>query len=242
MRGCSSLPPEAKGISLPELLWWFVALCPIKRGTAWAQVSAPQPSRKSGVQNQLEQELAVLQPTHHIPGAVIDSSEDAGLDFTGSLPENSAVSDSFQTWEQPPLEDISEARAVLFSGWTMAVPEPWPLKITPSVSDGCGTGLGFQKEGSRDRHLQDWLGHTVWWQADLWLLGRADVEHINCLEMMGRGHHVLVRSDNVTVVAYIKSPGGLRSRLPNRLARHLSAQQELCRAPWTSDITTSRAM
>lgn len=53
---------------------------------------------------------------HHIPGAVIDSSEDAGLDFTGSLPENSAVSDSFQTWEQPPLEDISEARAVLFSG------------------------------------------------------------------------------------------------------------------------------
>ncbi len=57
--------------------------------------------------------------------------------------------------------------------------------------------------------------------------------YINCLEMMAvclalktflpalRGHHVLVRSDNTTVVAYINHQGGLRSRPLHRMTQCL---------------------
>ncbi len=57
--------------------------------------------------------------------------------------------------------------------------------------------------------------------------------HINCLEMLAvlqalktflqalRGHHVLARSDSMTVVAYIKRQGDLRSHSPYRMARRL---------------------
>ena len=57
--------------------------------------------------------------------------------------------------------------------------------------------------------------------------------HINCLEMLAvskaltrfcpliRGHHVLVRSDNVSVVSYINRQGGLRSLTLYRLTRRL---------------------
>lgn len=35
-----------------------------------------------------------------------------------------------------------------------------------------------------------------------------------------RGHHILLRSDNVTVVAYINHQGGLRSHPLNKLAQY----------------------
>ena len=57
--------------------------------------------------------------------------------------------------------------------------------------------------------------------------------HINCLEMLAvfqalkhflpdlRGHHVLVRTDNTSVVSYINHQGGLRSRPLYKLARQI---------------------
>ncbi|XP_067293407.1 alpha-2-macroglobulin-like protein 1 [Pseudorasbora parva] len=57
--------------------------------------------------------------------------------------------------------------------------------------------------------------------------------HINCLEMKAvalslraflphiKNHHVLVRTDNMSVVAYINRQGGLRSHSLHRMAKHL---------------------
>lgn len=57
--------------------------------------------------------------------------------------------------------------------------------------------------------------------------------HINCLEMMAvfkalryflpdlRGHHVLVRTDNTSVVSYLNRQGGLRSRPLCKLAHQI---------------------
>ena len=57
--------------------------------------------------------------------------------------------------------------------------------------------------------------------------------HINCLEMLAvekalkhflpllRGHHVLVRSDNMSVVSYVNRQGGIRSRTLRALAERL---------------------
>ena len=57
--------------------------------------------------------------------------------------------------------------------------------------------------------------------------------HINCLDLLAvllalrhflpwlRGHHVLVRTDNSTVVAYINRQGGLRSPMLHTLAHRL---------------------
>ncbi|CAM4715148.1 unnamed protein product [Leuciscus chuanchicus] len=62
---------------------------------------------------------------------------------------------------------------------------------------------------------------------------REKLLHINCLEMLAvdnaltrfcpqiRGHHVLVRSDNMSVVSYINRQGGLRSRNLHRLTERL---------------------
>lgn len=62
-----------------------------------SQISASQPFRKLGDQNQFEQELIFTPPTHRIPGG------------SNQLPENSAASDGNQTGEQPPFKDFSEA-------------------------------------------------------------------------------------------------------------------------------------
>ncbi|XDV17738.1 hypothetical protein PO909_023557 [Leuciscus waleckii] len=62
---------------------------------------------------------------------------------------------------------------------------------------------------------------------------REKLLHINCLEMLAvdnaltrfcpqiRGHHVLVRSDNMSVVVYINHQGGIRSRTLHRLTERL---------------------
>ncbi|XP_059371000.1 uncharacterized protein LOC132108312, partial [Carassius carassius] len=63
--------------------------------------------------------------------------------------------------------------------------------------------------------------------------GRHPTWHINCLEILAvyralkyflpdlRGHHVLVRTDNTSVVSYINHQGGLRSRPLYKLAHQI---------------------
>ncbi len=100
---------------------------------------------------------------------------------------------------------------------------PW---TTPQpVFNRHAVGNDLQKDGAHNRHLQLGLG-TLYecnpafgsWSIHVQRL------HISCLERMAvclalktflpalKGHHVLVRSDNMTVVAYINRQGGLRLR------------------------------
>ncbi|XP_073720453.1 uncharacterized protein [Misgurnus anguillicaudatus] len=105
---------------------------------------------------------------------------------------------------------------------------PWFL------SQGLMLGAQYRRVTlTTDASLTGWgatmgshLAHGLWGARQLsW--------HINCLEMMAvfyalrcfiphlRGHHVLVRTDNTSVVAYINHQGGLRSRPLYKLARHI---------------------
>ncbi len=77
------------------------------------------------------------------------------------------------------------------------------------TTDASLTGWGAISEGRSSQGL--WKDHHLSW-------------HINCLDMLAvflalknfltdlRGHHVLVHSDNTSVVSYINHQGGLRSR------------------------------
>ncbi len=82
-----------------------------------------------------------------------------------------------------------------------------------NANDGCLPHSGCSAQGL-------WEGPHLSW-------------HINCLEMLAvfqalkhflpdlRGHHVLVRTDNTSVVSYINCQGGLRSRPLYRLAHQI---------------------
>ncbi len=103
--------------------------------------------------------------------------------------------------------------------------QPWFLSQGPVLGAPCRritlatdaslTSWGAVMDGHPARGL--WSGRHLTW-------------HINCLEMLAvfralkhflpdlRDHHVLVRTDNTSVVAYINHQGGLRSRPLYRLA------------------------
>ncbi len=103
--------------------------------------------------------------------------------------------------------------------------QPWFLSQGPMLGASCRrktlttdaslTGWGAILEGRSGQGL--WRDHHLSW-------------HINRLEMLAvflalknfladlRGHHVLVRSDNKSVVSYINHQGGLRSRPLCKLA------------------------
>lgn len=106
--------------------------------------------------------------------------------------------------------------------------DPWFLSQGPVLGAPCRrvmlttdaslTGWGAIMSGRPAQGL--WEDHHRLW-------------HINCLEMLAvfqalkhflpdlRGHHVLVRTDNTSVVSYINHQGGLRSRPLYRLARQI---------------------
>ncbi|CAM4555428.1 unnamed protein product [Leuciscus chuanchicus] len=106
--------------------------------------------------------------------------------------------------------------------------KPWFLSQGPVLGAPCRrkllttdaslTGWGAILEGRSSQGL--WEDHHRSW-------------HINRLEMLAvfralrsfitdlRGHHVLVHTDNTSVVAYINHQGGLRSRPLSNLARHI---------------------
>ncbi len=90
--------------------------------------------------------------------------------------------------------------------------QSWGSQMDLSAGLETGTALSLP---SRDRPSSSY--HHLSW-------------HINCLEMLAvflalknflaglRGHHVLVRSDNTSVVSYLNHQGGLRSRPLCKLA------------------------
>ncbi len=111
---------------------------------------------------------------------------------------------------------------------------PSPLERPSLDGKRCGHGNGLQEKGCHDRCLQHRLGALCegkptfghWLKADKRL-------HINCLEMLAvcracqffltdlKGHHVLIRSDSMSVVSYISHQGGLSSKRLCLLAKRL---------------------
>ncbi len=85
-------------------------------------------------------------------------------------------------------------------------------------TDASATGWGAMCNGHAAAGL--WTGPQLQW-------------HINCLELLAvwlalrrfrtllHEKHILVRSDNTAIVAYINHQGGLRSRRMSQLSRHL---------------------
>ncbi len=86
------------------------------------------------------------------------------------------------------------------------------------TTDASMTGWGAVFEGRPASG--EWTGEFLSW-------------HINCLELRAvflalmyflpflRGHHIIVRTDNMAVVSHIKRQGGSRSRTLDRIARCL---------------------
>ncbi|KAI2664621.1 Transposon Ty3-G Gag-Pol polyprotein [Labeo rohita] len=93
-----------------------------------------------------------------------------------------------------------------------------PCRRVTLATDASLTGWGAVMSGHTARGL--WRGHQLTW-------------HINCLEMLAvfqalkhflpdlRDRHVLVRTDNTSVVSYINHQGGLRSRPLYKLAHQI---------------------
>ncbi|KAL0199702.1 hypothetical protein M9458_002889, partial [Cirrhinus mrigala] len=93
-----------------------------------------------------------------------------------------------------------------------------PCRRVTLATDASLTGWGAVMNGHPARGL--WSGHQLTW-------------HINCLEMLAvfqalkhflpdlRDRHVLVRTDNTSVVSYINHQGGLRSRPLYKLAHQI---------------------
>ncbi|KAL0164212.1 hypothetical protein M9458_039965, partial [Cirrhinus mrigala] len=93
-----------------------------------------------------------------------------------------------------------------------------PCRRVTLATDASLTGWGAVMSGHPARGL--WSGRHLTW-------------HINCLEMLAVfralkhflpdliGHHVLVRTDNTSVVYYINHQGGLRSRPLYKLAHQI---------------------
>ncbi|XP_041864797.1 uncharacterized protein LOC121654646 [Melanotaenia boesemani] len=109
-----------------------------------------------------------------------------------------------------------------------------PWKRTAFLTTGVPMGTVLtRKVVTTDASMSGWgathEGRTV---NGLWSSQMQSV-HINCLELLAvslalrhflpllRGQHVLVRTDNTTVVAYINRQGGLRSRHLHTLAHRL---------------------
>lgn len=91
----------------------------------------------------------------------------------------------------------------------------------------------YWKTVTSDASLSGWgATHEGRWVNRRWGTHMKSM-HINCLELMAvwlalrhfmhllKGHHVLVRTDNTTVVAYANKQGGLRSRHMHTLAHRL---------------------
>ena len=105
-----------------------------------------------------------------------------------------------------------------------------PRFLTQGVSMGA---VLSRKVVTTDASLSGWGGlHEGRFVRGLWNVGLRR-SHINYLELSAvflslkrflpylSGHHVLVRTDNTTTVAYINRQGGLRSRRLHMLARRL---------------------
>ncbi|KAL0195701.1 hypothetical protein M9458_009273, partial [Cirrhinus mrigala] len=107
------------------------------------------------------------------------------------------------------------SRTFAYQGGPGLCRSPDPLEELAMDGERRTPGYGLQEEGGHDRCFQHGLGSSTKAEAGI---------HINCLEMLAvcralhfflpdlKGHHVLVRSDSMTVVSYINRQKGLSSK------------------------------
>ena len=124
------------------------------------------------------------------------------------------------------------SRSLLCEGYSRVYGGTLPVE-TPRVFDsGDSSGTSPDQEGGHDGCITAGVGCHPRIVNRVWA-PQLRFTHINCLELLAvslalrhflpliRGHHVLVRSDNTTVVAYINRQGGLRSARLHTLAHRL---------------------
>ncbi len=126
------------------------------------------------------------------------------------------------------------SRTLTYQGESGLCNSPDPLEEPSVDGEGRGHGVGPHQESCHDRRLQHRLGGAVRRQTDLrplvedgerlphQLLGNAS----SCRacqfflpDLIGR--HVLIRSDNMSVVSYINHQGGVSSKRLFILAERL---------------------
>ncbi|XP_047205469.1 uncharacterized protein LOC124857922 [Girardinichthys multiradiatus] len=123
-------------------------------------------------------------------------------------------------------------RSVLVSLICARALSPWKRPGFLNTGVTMGTIL-TRKVINTDASLTGWgATHEGMMVNGVWS-PQTQTAHINCLELLAvmlalrhflpfiKGHHVLVRADNTTVVAYINRQGGLRSRHLHELAYRL---------------------
>ncbi|XDV42202.1 hypothetical protein PO909_010910 [Leuciscus waleckii] len=125
-------------------------------------------------------------------------------------------------------------RPLMHQGEPRLYQSPGPLESHRLVPVWCEHGCGPKEKSDFNRHLQPGLGSSVRGQPVSCLLSSSEKRlYINCLEMRAvflalktflpdlAGHHVLVRTDNMSVVSYINRQGGTRSFNLYTMAKHL---------------------
>ncbi|KAI2644810.1 hypothetical protein H4Q32_024702 [Labeo rohita] len=140
---------------------------------------------------------------------------------------------SFSECDSAPRARMA-SRTFAYQGGPGLCRSPDPLDELAMDGERHAPGYGLQEEGWGA--LCD--GKSAF---GLWTKAKAGI-HINCLEMLAvcralhfflpdlKGHHVLVRSDSMTVVSYINCQGGLSSKRLFTLVKDLLewAQLNLC--------------
>ncbi len=126
------------------------------------------------------------------------------------------------------------SRTLAYQGESGLCNSPDPLEEPTVDGEGRGHGVGPHQESCHDRRLQHRLGALCEGKPTFGHWSKTESGfHINCLEMLAVcracqfflpdliGRHVLIRSDNMSVVSYINHQGGVSSKRLFILAERL---------------------
>ncbi len=177
---------------------------------------------------------SLLRDRYHSPSQSV--SEDAGPyghSVTSTTAGPSSYASASALAETTGSIQCVASRTPVYQGRTGLCNSPGHLEELSLDGIGRGHGHGLQKEGCHDGRHKHRLGGAVRGQTDLRPLVESRSRASNCLEKLAvcrpchfflpdlKGHHVLIRSDNVSVVSYINHQGGLSSKRLFTLVKHL---------------------
>ncbi len=243
VHGRGSFPSETDGNPHSQLPRRLAHSGPVRGGNTFTQNPHPQPLRAPGAQGQFRQKRTVSQPTNIVPGYSSGLSSHESGDSARTRSGHSETRSHLQERHRSPTQSVSEnagpygrsigrALAIQKNKHSQKALTPWKnprwkekgvamgLVHTRKVvmTDASNTGWGALCEGKPT------FGH--WSKTESGF-------HINCLEMLAVcracqfflpdliGRHVLIRSDNMSVVSYINHQGGVSSKRLFILAERL---------------------
>ncbi|KAL0183542.1 hypothetical protein M9458_019238, partial [Cirrhinus mrigala] len=207
----------------------------------WLVLAQSEPELMPGTQGQFGQERTASQPMNLVSGSSFQLDPDEGNSRARSSSGNTAARGLIQNWSLSPPQNVSKDARPYGLSIPSAKVRPASY-AAPSVlaetmgSISCVASRTFAYQGGPlgmvcRRKVVTTDASNMGWGAlcdgkpafDLWTKAEAGI-HINCLEMLAvcralhffltdlKGHHVLVRSDSMTVVSYINRQGGLSSK------------------------------